>query len=135
MPDDAVQEELGDIELVEIRDEVERSFLDYAMSVITARALPDARSAATLGTERAGTGVVIGKGGLILTIGYLLVEADDVLVGDVEGGEQTQDVVCGGDGEDMLGVARLDHLDRCDPAFQASSPPTPRSSRRCAGRA
>jgi DNA gyrase subunit A len=42
MPDD-VQEELGDIELVEIRDEVERSFLDYAMSVITARALPDAR--------------------------------------------------------------------------------------------
>ena len=37
MPDDAVQEELGDIELVEIRDEVERSFLDYAMSVITAR--------------------------------------------------------------------------------------------------
>ncbi|MEX2269311.1 MAG: DNA gyrase subunit A, partial [Acidimicrobiia bacterium] len=43
MPDDAVQESLGDIELVEIREEVERSFLDYAMSVITARALPDAR--------------------------------------------------------------------------------------------
>jgi DNA gyrase subunit A len=40
---DAVQEQLGDIELVEIREEVERSFLDYAMSVITARALPDAR--------------------------------------------------------------------------------------------
>jgi len=37
------QEPLGDIELVEIREEVERSFLDYAMSVITARALPDAR--------------------------------------------------------------------------------------------
>ncbi len=43
MPDDAIQEQLGDIELVEIREEVERSFLDYAMSVITARALPDAR--------------------------------------------------------------------------------------------
>ena len=43
MSDDAVQESLGDIELVEIREEVERSFLDYAMSVITARALPDAR--------------------------------------------------------------------------------------------
>jgi len=43
MPDDAIQESLGDIELIEIREEVERSFLDYAMSVITARALPDAR--------------------------------------------------------------------------------------------
>ena len=43
MPDDVVQEELGDIEPVEIQEEMERSFLDYAMSVITARALPDAR--------------------------------------------------------------------------------------------
>jgi DNA gyrase subunit A len=31
------------VELVEIQEEMERSFLDYAMSVITARALPDAR--------------------------------------------------------------------------------------------
>src|SRR5690606_34726487 len=31
------------VEPVEIQDEMERSFLDYAMSVITARALPDAR--------------------------------------------------------------------------------------------
>src|SRR5258708_25214474 len=31
------------IEPVEIQEEMERSFLDYAMSVITARALPDAR--------------------------------------------------------------------------------------------
>jgi DNA gyrase subunit A len=44
MPDgDAVQERLGSVELVEIQEEMERSFLDYAMSVITARALPDAR--------------------------------------------------------------------------------------------
>src|SRR5688572_78009 len=45
MPNDITQQEepLGNIELVEIREEVERSFLDYAMSVITARALPDAR--------------------------------------------------------------------------------------------
>jgi DNA gyrase subunit A len=34
---------LGGIEPIEIQDEMERSFLDYAMSVITARALPDAR--------------------------------------------------------------------------------------------
>ena len=43
MPDEEVQESLGDIERIELREEMERSFLDYAMSVITARALPDAR--------------------------------------------------------------------------------------------
>ena len=56
-----------------------------AIVTVQARALPDARSAATLGTERAGTGVVIGKGGLIVTIGYLIVEADDVRIVDDEG--------------------------------------------------
>src|SRR3954469_16578091 len=34
---------LGSIEPIEIQEEMERSFLDYAMSVITTRALPDAR--------------------------------------------------------------------------------------------
>lgn len=39
-----------------------------------------ARSAETLGEHRAGSGVVIGADGLILTIGYLIVEADSILV-------------------------------------------------------
>jgi serine protease Do len=39
-----------------------------------------ARSADTLGTEREGTGVVIDSAGLILTIGYLLIEAESILV-------------------------------------------------------
>ncbi len=44
MPDgDATETTLGNVELVEIQEEMERSYLDYAMSVITARALPDAR--------------------------------------------------------------------------------------------
>src|SRR5918999_349314 len=43
MPDDGVQQTLGDVEPIEIQEEMERSFLDYAVSVITARALPDAR--------------------------------------------------------------------------------------------
>jgi DNA gyrase subunit A len=43
MPDDGIQQTLGNIEPIEIQEEMERSFLDYAMSVITARALPDAR--------------------------------------------------------------------------------------------
>src|SRR6187200_2242036 len=35
--------ELVSVQPIELQEEVERSFLDYAMSVITARALPDAR--------------------------------------------------------------------------------------------
>ena len=35
--------EFHSIEPIGIQEEMERSFLDYAMSVITARALPDAR--------------------------------------------------------------------------------------------
>src|SRR5690349_22794265 len=41
MPDETSA--LGNIEPIEIQEEMERSFLDYAMSVITSRALPDAR--------------------------------------------------------------------------------------------
>src|SRR5690349_7686912 len=43
MPDDTQRTLEGNIEPIEIQEEMERSFLDYAMSVITARALPDAR--------------------------------------------------------------------------------------------
>jgi S1-C subfamily serine protease len=48
-------------------------------------AVPNARSNGTLGREREGTGTVISKEGLILTIGYLLVEADEVKVTDARG--------------------------------------------------
>ena len=43
-------------------------------------ALDDARSATTLGRARRGSGVVIGADGLVLTIGYLVLEADQVLL-------------------------------------------------------
>ena len=36
----------------------------------------DARTAEVLGTRREGSGVVIGEGGLVLTIGYLIMEAE-----------------------------------------------------------
>jgi S1-C subfamily serine protease len=39
---------------------------------------PDAFSAETLGTERAGNGVVIRDDGIVLTIGYLITEAEEV---------------------------------------------------------
>jgi DNA gyrase subunit A len=42
-PDDLIDVERYDIEPIEIQDEMENSFLEYAMSVIMQRALPDAR--------------------------------------------------------------------------------------------
>jgi S1-C subfamily serine protease len=56
-----------------------------AIVKLTVRAIPDARSSATLGAEREGTGIVIDDSGLILTIGYLIVEADDVQIVDHRG--------------------------------------------------
>ena len=56
-----------------------------AIVKVSTRAVPEARSSTTLGPEREGTGVVIGKDGLVLTIGYLIVEADDVQVTDARG--------------------------------------------------
>jgi serine protease Do len=52
---------------------------------VKVRALPNARSNDTLGQERTGSGVVIGKDGLVLTISYLVLEADQVEVVDVDG--------------------------------------------------
>ena len=43
MPDGTQPQLESNIEPIEIQEEMERSFLDYAMSVITSRALPDAR--------------------------------------------------------------------------------------------
>src|SRR5688572_33477836 len=51
-----------------------------AIVKIGVRVPSHARTAQTLGTEREGTGAVIGDDGLILTIGYLLLEAAPILV-------------------------------------------------------
>jgi S1-C subfamily serine protease len=45
----------------------------------------DAFTAATLGTERAGSGVVIRDNGLVLTIGYLITEAESVWLSTADG--------------------------------------------------
>jgi S1-C subfamily serine protease len=51
-----------------------------ALSVVKvkAHAVRDARSSRSLGPERQGTGVVIDSNGLVLTIGYLITEAEKV---------------------------------------------------------
>ena len=51
-----------------------------AVVKLSIKAVPNARTAENLGAEREGTGVVFGEKGLILTIGYLILEADSILV-------------------------------------------------------
>jgi S1-C subfamily serine protease len=52
---------------------------------VKVKALPNARSNDTLGEERNGSGIVIRDDGLVLTIGYLIMEADTVEVVDPNG--------------------------------------------------
>jgi S1-C subfamily serine protease len=49
-----------------------------AVVIVKSHALPNARSNPYLGEERAGSGVLIAPSGLVLTIGYLILEADTV---------------------------------------------------------
>ena len=46
---------------------------------------PDAFTANTLGTERAGSGVVISESGLVATIGYLITEAETIWITSSDG--------------------------------------------------
>jgi len=65
----------------------ERELTVDELSVVklTVKAVPDARSAGTLGMEREGTGVVIDSSGLVLTIGHLITEADTVELSIADG--------------------------------------------------
>ena len=51
-----------------------------AVVKLSIKAVPNARTAENLGAEREGTGVVFADKGLILTIGYLILEAGSILV-------------------------------------------------------
>ena len=63
--------------------------LDTALSAVVglrATVPPDAFTASVLGTEREGSGVVIGEDGLLLTMGYLITEAETVWIMPADGG-------------------------------------------------
>jgi len=75
-------------------------------SVVGIRAIipADAFTAESLGTERAGNGVVIGGDGLVLTIGYLVTEAETVWISS--GGNVTAGHVLGYDQETGFGLVQ-----------------------------
>src|SRR6185295_9965893 len=65
----------------------------------------DASTAGTLGTERAGSGVLIREDGLVLTIGYLVTEADTIWLTSSLGGAVPGHVL-GYDSETGLGLVQ-----------------------------
>jgi S1-C subfamily serine protease len=71
--------------------------------------IPDyARSASTLGTEREGSGVVIDSQGHILTIGYLITEAETIEVTGLEG-KPIRAAAVGYDHRTGFGLLRADN--------------------------
>jgi len=86
-------------------EQLDAKQLFAAIVKVQTRAVPNARSASTLGEERDGSGIVIGEDGLILTIGYLLVEADDVKIVD-RGGRTLPAKIIAYDHASGLGLIR-----------------------------
>lgn len=72
---------------------------------LSVRTPPDARSARTLGTEREGNGVVIDTSGLIVTIGYLVIESESILV-TTSAGKSLPASLVGYDHDTGLGLLR-----------------------------
>jgi S1-C subfamily serine protease len=58
---------------------------DLSVVKVRTKAIPDARSNSTLGPQREGSGVVIDPQGLVLTIGYLILEAEQVELSTTDG--------------------------------------------------
>ena len=75
---------------------------------ITAHVPHDARTASSLGTERQGSGVLIDDSGLILTIGYLILEASEIQVQGVAPDPVPARVVAY-DHETGFGLVRAEH--------------------------
>jgi S1-C subfamily serine protease len=82
--------------------------LDHALSsVVALRATvpADAFTAETLGTERAGNGVFIRDNGLVLTVGYLITEADQIWI-TLNDGRSVPGHVLGYDQETGFGLVQ-----------------------------
>ena len=76
-----------------------------AMVGLRATVPADAFTAETLGTERAGNGVIIRRNGLVLTIGYLITEADTIWL-TLSDGRSVSGHVLGYDQETGFGLVQ-----------------------------
>jgi len=85
--------------------ERELSVDQFSVVKLTVKTVPDARSASSLGPQREGTGVVIDSSGLVLTIGYLVTEADTVELATADGRKFPANVV-GYDNATGLGLVK-----------------------------
>jgi S1-C subfamily serine protease len=99
----------------EIPEEARPQPSDYAFDLeaamasvvgLKARIPEDAFTASVLGTERAGNGVVIREDGLVLTIGYLITEAESVWL-TTAGGKALQAHLLGYDGATGFGLLQV----------------------------
>lgn len=77
----------------------------FSVVKLTVKVVPDARSAPSLGPQREGTGVVIDSSGLVLTIGYLVTEADTVELATADGRKFPANVI-GYDNVTGLGLVK-----------------------------
>ena len=81
---------------------------------VEAEVPPDARTAESLGTSRSGTGVVIDGAGLIVTIGYLILEAREVAVTSLDG-KQTAAKIVAYDYDSGFGLLRAELPEKIRP--------------------
>jgi S1-C subfamily serine protease len=84
----------------------------FASAVVSIEStiVPDGRTVSMLGDKREGTGVLIDSQGLIVTVGYLLLEAAEITV-RLYSGEQLAASVAAIDAQSGLGLLRLDDTD------------------------
>ena len=73
--------------------------------LLVAKVPADARTANGLGTRRLGSGVVIDDGGLVLTIGFLILESDEVVLTRPDGTSVPAEIVAY-DTDSGLGLVR-----------------------------
>ena len=93
-----------------------------AVVEIRAQVPANARTAGSLGTNRTGSGILIDDEGLILTIGYLIMEALEIEVGAPDGGRVPAEVVAY-DHESGLGLIRAASEIEATPAELGSADP------------
>ena len=86
-----------------------------AVVAVEARVPDDARTSAILGDERLGTGIVIDGAGLVVTIGYLILEATDAWI-RTGGGQRVPADILAYDHETGFGLLRAQtRLDKVVP--------------------